>query len=71
MELSSSSIKKFLIFSYISRNKTSKRFSENFFYIPRNETSLPQKNLINFFKVSGPKKVDKTPLGETGCLRNH
>ena len=30
-----------------------------------------KKNLIKLFKNFCPKKLNKTPLGETGCLSNH
>ena len=35
------------------------------------ELSCPKNNLIKFFNISCPKKVNKTPLRETGYLRNH
>ena len=67
MELSSSSIKKILIFSYISGNGNPKKI----IYISgnRNHEKLlkfqemklfPQRNLIKLFKTSGSKKLSKT-----------
>ena len=59
----------------IKLEKIKKISPEKKFYIPGNMTSLTSKPSENFFKLSSLKKLNKTfytlnktPLGETGCL---